>query len=112
MPAIGMEEFERVELRAGTILSAEEFPEARVPAYIIRADFGEDVGVLKCSARITALYRKEDLPGKRIIGVVNFPPKQIGPIRSEFLLTGFYRESGEVVLAVPDKDVPNGSRLA
>lgn len=112
MPTISMEDFDRVELRAGTILSAEDFPEARIPAYIVRADFGEGVGVLKCSARITALYRKEDLPGKRIIGVVNFPARQIGPVRSEFLLTGFYRESGEVVLAVPDKEVPDGSRLA
>jgi tRNA-binding protein len=112
MPTISMEEFEQVELRAGTILSADDFPEARIPAYIIKADFGEDVGVLKCSARITVLYRKEDLPGKRILGVVNFPARQIGPIRSEFLLTGFYRKDGEVVLAVPDMDVPNGSRLA
>jgi len=111
MPLVSFEDFEAIELRAGTIVSAEDLPKARVPAYIIKADFGPQIGVLKCSARITALYTKEELPGKRILGVVNFPPKQIGPIRSEFLLTGFYRENGDVVLAVPDKEVQNGARL-
>ncbi len=111
MRQIRFEDFEMVALRAGTIVSAEDFPKARIPAYIIKADFGPEYGVLKCSARITALYSKEELPGKQILGVVNFPPKQIGPIRSEFLLTGFYRENGDVVLAVPDMNVQNGAKL-
>lgn len=98
------------DLRVGTILRVENFPEARVPAYKLTVDFG-DFGVKQSSARITALYTKEELIGKRVIGVVNFPPKQIGPFLSECLITGLYREDGSVVLVVPDKDVPNGSRL-
>ncbi|HSR42565.1 MAG TPA: tRNA-binding protein, partial [Longimicrobiales bacterium] len=106
MKEIRWEDFEAVELRAGTVVSAEPFPEARKPAYVVRADFGPEVGVLKCSARIADLYRPEELVGRQILGVVNFPPKQIGPMRSEFLLTGFYREDGAVVLAVPEREVP------
>ena len=112
MVTIGWEDFEKVELRVGTIVDVQDFPEARKPSYILKVDFGSDVGIKKSSAQITHLYSKESLRGKQIIGVLNFLPKQIGPIRSEFLVTGFVQESGEVVLAVPDKGVPNGLRLA
>jgi len=112
MKTITWDEFEQVELRVGTIVDVADFPEARKPAWKITADFGEEIGRRVSSAQITELYSKEDLLGRQIIGVVNFPPKQIGPVRSEFLVTGFYRPDGAVVLAVPDKDVPNGVRLA
>lgn len=112
MKTITWDEFEQVELRVGTIVDVADFPEARKPAWKITADFGEEIGRRGSSAQITELYSKEDLLGRQIIGVVNFPPKQIGPVRSEFLVTGFYRPDGAVVLAVPDKDVPNGVRLA
>ena len=112
METISWEDFDKVELRVGTIVDVQDFPKARKPAYIVRADFGSDIGVKKASAQITHLYTKESLMGKQIIGVVNFPPKQIGPMRSEFLLTGFVLDSGEVVLAVPDEAVPNGLKLA
>jgi tRNA-binding protein len=112
MVTIGWEDFDKVELRVGTIVDVQDFAEARKPAYVLKADFGDDIGIKKTSARITHLYTKEALAGKQIIGVVNFPPKQIGPMRSEFLVTGFVQDSGEVVLAVPDKDVANGLKLA
>jgi tRNA-binding protein len=112
MKTITWEQFEQVQLRAGTIVEVEDFPEARVPAYKIKADFGADIGIKKSSARIVDLYSKEELLGRQIIGVVNFPPKQIGPVRSEFLVTGFYREDGSVVLAVPERTVSNGAKLA
>lgn len=94
----------------GTIIAAEPFKEARIPAYQITADFGEEIGIKKTSAQVTKLYKAEDLIGKQIIGVVNFPIKQIGLMRSDFLLTGFHREDG-VVLAVPDMSVENGSKI-
>ena len=105
-------DFQKVELRVGTIIEAEDFPEARNPAFILKVDFGEVIGVKKSSARITDLYTKDSLIGRRVVAVTNFPPKQIGPIMSECLVTGFHREDGAVVLAVPDSDVANGSRLA
>ncbi|MBG0778219.1 MAG: tRNA-binding protein [Desulfovibrionaceae bacterium] len=112
MSEISWDDFERVELRAGTITRVEAFPEARIPAYKIWANFGPEVGEKKSSARVTALYSAEELVGRQILGVVNFPPRQIGPFRSEFLVTGFVAEGGEVVLAVPERSVPNGARLA
>lgn len=105
-------DFEKVEIRIGTVVSADEFPEARKPAYILRVDFGPEVGVLKSSAQITDLYSREELVGRQVVAVTNFPPRQIGPIMSECLVTGFYRSDGAVVLARPERPVPNGSRLA
>jgi tRNA-binding protein len=110
METISWNDFEKVELRVGTIVKAEPFPEARVPAYKILVDFGEDIGTRKSSAQITDIYDIEDLVGKQVVGVVNFPPKQIGPMRSECLVTGFYSPEG-VVLAIPDKPCPNGLKL-
>lgn len=112
MDTITWDDFERVELRAGTIVEVSDFPEARKPAYRVRVDFGPDLGVKQCSAQITVHYTKEELVGRQVLGVVNFPPKQIGPLRSEFLLTGLYREDGSVVLAVPERQVPDGAKLA
>jgi len=110
MEYITWSDFERVELRAGTIVKAEDFPEAKKPAYKLEVDFGE-LGIKKSSAQITALYTKEELIGKQVVAVVNFPKKQIGPFESEVLVTGFYRENGDVVLSTPDKPVPNGAKL-
>lgn len=112
MESIGWDQFEQVELRIGTIISAKEFPEAHKPAYKLQVDFGDEIGIKKSSAQITDLYTREELIGKQVIGVVNFPPKQIGPFLSECLITGFFRENGNVVLAVPDKKVANGSKLS
>ena len=108
---ITWDEFAAVELRVGTIREAEVFVEARAPAYVVTVDFGEEVGTLRSSARITDLYDATDLVGRQVIGVINFPPKQIGPMMSECLITGFYREDGSVVLAIPERHVPNGARL-
>jgi len=105
-------EFQKVELRAGTIVEAKDFPEARNPSYILKIDFGGEIGIKKSSAQITVLYKKEDLIGKQILAVTNFPPKQIGPIMSECLVTGFHREDGAVVLAGVGFKVPNGTRLS
>lgn len=112
MSKLSWNEFMKVDIRVGTVLDARVFAEARKTAYKVTVDFGPEVGVLKTSAQIADLYDPADLVGRRVVGVVNFPPKQIGPMMSEFLLTGFHREDGAVVLAVPDRDVPNGSRLA
>ena len=111
MATISWDEFEAVDLRVGTIIEAEEFPEARQPAYKLHVDFGNEIGIKKSSAQITDLYDFEDLVGKQVVAVVNFPPKQIGPFMSECLVTGFYQQGDEVVLAVPDREVPNGSKL-
>ena len=111
MQPISWQDFEKVELRAGTITRVEDFPEAHQPAYKIWADFG-DFGVMKSSAQVTKFYRKEDLLGRQIIGVINFSPKQIGTFMSEFLVTGFVLEKGKVVLSEPERPVPNGTKLA
>lgn len=110
MQSISWDDFEKVELRVGRIVRTEDFPEAKKPAYKIWADFG-DLGVKQSSAQITAHYRKEDLIGKLIIGVLNFPPKRVGNFDSEFLITGFYRDDGMVILAVPESDVSLGAKL-
>jgi len=112
MTDLTWEEFSRVELRVGTIIRATEFPEARKPAYKLDVDFGPNVGIRRSSAQITDLYECEELVGKQVVGVVNFPPKQIGPFMSECLVTGFVQDGGEVILAVPDKPAKNGDRLA
>lgn len=112
MNHIEWDDFQQVELRVGTIIEAADLPEARKPAYILRVDFGDEIGVRKSSAQITDLYDKADLLGKQVIAVINFPPKQIGPIMSECLVTGFHKKDGSVVLAVPDKTIQNGAKLA
>lgn len=112
MKQISWSEFEQVELRVGTILTVQEFPEARKPAYKVTADFGKEIGTLKSSAQITDLYSPEDLVGSQIVGVVNFPDKQIGPFMSQFLLTGFVQNDGSVVIAKPERPVSNGAKLA
>jgi len=104
-------DFEKVELRVGTVLEVETFPEARKPAYKLRIDFGDEIGVRKSSAQITDLYQLEELVGRQVVAVVNFPPKQIGPVRSECLVTGFARDDGAIVLVRPDSPVPNGAKL-
>lgn len=111
MDLISWDDFEKIELRVGRVQSAHEFPEARKPAYILHVDFGPGIGVRKSSAQLTDVYRAEELVGRLVVGVVNFPKKQVGPIMSECLVTGFHNERGEVVLCVPDKDVPLGAKL-
>lgn len=111
MKEITWKEFEQVELRVGTIIEVEDFPEAIKPAYKLKVDFGEEIGIKKSSAQITHHYTKEELVGRQILGVVNFPKKQIGPLMSECLVTGFYDEEGHVILAIPDKEIENGSKL-
>jgi tRNA-binding protein len=109
---IDWNDFEKVELRVGTIVEVEDFPEARQPAYKLKIDFGDEIGMRKSSAQITDIYTREELVGRQIVAVVNFPAKQIGPMRSECLVTGFHRQDGAVVLARPDSEVPNGAKLA
>lgn len=108
---ISWEDFEKVELRVGRVVAARPFPEARKPAYILEIDFGEEIGVRKSSAQITDLYTVDELAGSLVVAVVNFPKKQIGPLMSECLVTGFHDEQGRVVLCRPESDVPLGSRL-
>jgi tRNA-binding protein len=110
METIGWHDFEKVELCAGTIIEVADFPQARKPAYKVRVDFGA-MGVKWSSAQITKHYTKEELVGRQIIGVVNFPAKQIATFMSEFLVTGFADENGDIVLASINKTVPNGSKL-
>ncbi|TDO19150.1 tRNA-binding protein [Pedobacter duraquae] len=110
MEEISWSEFERVELRAGTIIEVFDFPEARKPAYKIKVDFGE-FGIRTSSAQITVHYSKAELLGRQVVGVINFPKKQIGKFMSEFLVTGFADEQGAIVLTMIERKVPNGSKL-
>ena len=111
MKEISWSEFEQVELRVGTVIEVNEFPEARRPAWKLVIDFGDDIGVRKSSAQITDLYDADSLMGRQVVAVVNFPRKQIGPFMSECLVTGFYQPDGAVVLAVPERPVQNGAKL-
>lgn len=111
MELIEWNDFLKVELRVGRIVQATVFEKARKPAYILHVDFGEELGVRKSSAQITKLYQPDELIGKLVIAVVNFPKKQIGPIQSECLVTGFHNADGDVALCVPDLDVPLGTKL-
>ena len=108
---IAYADFERVDIRAGTIVEASPFPEARKPAFKIVIDFGPDIGLKKSSAQITVHYTLESLVGRQVLGVVNFPPRQIGPFRSEVLTLGFEDDNGDIVLTAVDKPVPNGKKM-
>ncbi|QNN57614.1 tRNA-binding protein [Diaphorobacter ruginosibacter] len=111
MNEIAWDDFMKVELRVGRVVAAEVFKEARKPAYRLQVDFGEELGMRKSSAQITALYQPDELIGRLVVAVVNFPKKQIGPLMSECLVTGFHNAAGEVALCVPDREVPLGTRL-
>ena len=112
METITWKDFEQVDIRVGTVVQANVFDQARRPAYILHVDFGPDIGVLKSSAQITHLYDLDTLVGQQVVGVVNFPPKQIGPIQSQCLITGFPQTDGSVVLLQPERSVENGLKLA
>jgi tRNA-binding protein len=111
MQTIGWEDFTNVELRVGTVIEVMDFPEARKPAWKMRIDFGPDIGKKVSSAQLKALYTKDALLGRQVVAVVNFAPKQIGPFRSEVLVTGFHDSQGHVVLIGPERQVPNGAKL-
>ena len=111
MQEIGWDDFMKVELRVGRVLTAEVFAQARKPAYVLQVDFGPELGVRKSSAQITEHYTPDELVGRLVVAVVNFPKKQIGPLMSECLVTGFHDADGAVVLCAPDRGVPLGTRL-
>ena len=111
METINWSDFEKVQLRAGTVVEVKEFPEARKPAYKLKIDFGNEIGMRQSSAQITDLYNMEELLGRQVICVINFSPRQIGPFVSECLVTGLYKEDGSVVLAVPERKVQDSARL-
>ncbi len=111
MESITWDDFTRVELRVGVVTAALPFPEARKPAYILQVDFGPEIGVRKSSSQLTALYAPDELVGRQVVAVVNFPKKQVGPMMSECLVTGFHDEAGRVVLCVPERPVPVGTKL-
>ena len=108
---ITLADFEKIDIRVGRIVRAEPFPEARKPAYKLRIDFGPELGTRSSSAQLTVHYRPEDLEGRLVVAVVNFPPRQIGPFRSEVLTLGVPDAAGAVVLLTPDRDVPCGGRM-
>lgn len=111
MEEISWSDFEKVELRVGTIVAVDDFPKARKPAYQLTIDFGEEIGVRRSSAQITVHYGKEDLVGKQVVAVVNFPKKQIANFMSECLVTGFADGNGDIVLTTVERPVPNGAKL-
>ncbi|QUJ75501.1 tRNA-binding protein [Sulfitobacter albidus] len=111
MGDLDFDDFLKVDIRCGTVVDAQPFPEARKPAIKVWVDFGEGIGVRKTSAQITVHYTPETLPGRQVMGVVNFPPRQIGPFMSEFLLLGVPDADGAIVLLTPGQDVPNGGRM-
>ena len=108
---ITWQDFEKVDIRIGTIVEVDHFPKARNPAFILHVDFGIEIGLKKSSSQITDLYTKDQLQGKQVMAVINFEPKQVGPIMSECLVLGFYRPDNSVVLATNDLPINNGSRL-
>jgi tRNA-binding protein len=108
---ISYDDFAKVDIRVGTIIEVEDYPEARRPAFKLRVDFGAEIGVKRSSAQVTTLYTKEQLVGRQVAAVVNFPPKQIGKFMSEVLVLGFPDGDGEVVLIGPERAVPNGGKL-
>ncbi|SNS95677.1 tRNA-binding protein [Ekhidna lutea] len=108
---ISWSDFEKIDMRVGTIIKAESFPEAKKPAYILTIDFGPEIGIKKSSAQITSLYNKKRLKGEQVIAVVNFPPKQIGPFISECLVMGIYNEQEDVVLLRPQRETMNGCKV-
>ncbi len=110
-PPISFDDFLKVDIRVGTVTKVEPFPKARNPAWKLWIDFGEEVGEKKSSAQITAYYTQQDLMGRQVAAVVNFPPRQIADFMSEVLVLGFYDEAGEVVLIAPERKIPNGARL-
>jgi tRNA-binding protein len=107
---IGIDDFQAVDMRVGRIVGVEDFPEARKPAWKLRVDFGPEIGVKRSSAQITN-YGREELEGRLVVAVVNFPPRQIGPVRSEVLCLGASDEEGRIILLAPDSDVPLGARI-
>jgi tRNA-binding protein len=109
---ISFDDFLKVDIRAGTVIEATSFPQARKPAYKLKIDFGPDIGVKRSSAQITVHYTLEDLVGTQVAAVVNFPPRQIGPFMSEVLTLGFADANGDIVLLRPERGVPNGSRMS
>ncbi|MGV3490797.1 MAG: tRNA-binding protein [Devosia sp.] len=111
MAEISYDDFTKVDIRIGTVIEAKPFPEARKPAIILIIDFGPEIGIKKSSAQINVHYTPETLVGRQVLGVVNFPPRQIGPVRSEVLTLGFADANGAIVLAASDKPVPNGEKL-
>ena len=110
--AIAFDDFEKVDIRIGTVVKAEPFPEARKPAYRLTIDFGPMIGIRRSSAQITKHYALDELVGRRVAAVVNFPPRQIGPFMSEVLTLGFGDSNGDIVLIHPERTVPNGSRMS
>ncbi|MBC2713507.1 MAG: tRNA-binding protein [Desulfosarcina sp.] len=111
MELIEWNDFAKVEIRVGKVVRAEVFAAAKKPAYVLHVDFGDKIGIKKSSAQITELYRVDELMGKLVVAVLNFPKKQIGPLMSECLVTGFHNENGAIALCVPDKSVPLGAKL-
>lgn len=108
---ISFDEFMAVDIRVGTVVAVEDFPQAKKPAWKLTVDFGPEIGVRRSSAQITVHYGKEDLLGRQVLGVVNFPPRQIGPFMSEVLVLGLHDEAGAVVVIGPERAVPNGARM-